>query len=38
MARRLEQLEKRMSLMEEEQRGGIDLTKLYEPPPELRGQ
>lgn len=36
MARRLEQLEKRMSLMEEEQRGGIDLTKLYEPPPELR--
>ncbi len=38
MARRLEQLEKRMSLMEEEQRGGIDLTKLYEPPPELRGE
>ncbi|WP_145250988.1 hypothetical protein [Aeoliella mucimassa] len=34
MARRLEQLEKRMKLMEEEQRGGIDLTKLYEPPPE----
>lgn len=33
LARRLEQLEKRMSLMEEEQRGGIDLTKLYQPPP-----
>lgn len=36
LARRLEQLEKRMSLMEDEQRGGIDLTKLYEPPPDLR--
>ena len=36
LARRLEQLEKRIKLMEEEQRGGIDLTKLYEPPPELR--
>jgi hypothetical protein len=35
MARRLEQLEKRMSLMEEEQRGGIDLTKLYGPPPDV---
>lgn len=35
MARRLEQLEKRMSLMEEEQRGGIDLTKLYQPPPDM---
>ena len=35
LARRLEQLEKRMSLMEDEQRGGIDLTKLYEPPPEF---
>ena len=33
LARRLEQLEKRMTLMEEEQRGGIDLTKLYQPPP-----
>ncbi|TWT78271.1 hypothetical protein Pla123a_10620 [Posidoniimonas polymericola] len=33
IARRLEQLEKRMSLMEEEQRGGIDLSKLYQPPP-----
>ncbi|TWT37039.1 hypothetical protein KOR34_19860 [Posidoniimonas corsicana] len=33
MARRLEQLEKRMTLIEEEQRGGIDLTKLYQPPP-----
>ncbi len=33
LARRMEQLEKRMSLMEDEQRGGIDLTKLYEPPP-----
>lgn len=37
LARRMEQLEKRMSLMEDEQRGGIDLTKLYEPPPDLRG-
>ncbi len=32
IARRLEQLEKRMKLMEEEQRGGIDLTKLYKRP------
>lgn len=32
IARRLEQLEKRMSLMEEEQRGGIDLTQLYVDP------
>lgn len=35
LARRLEQLEKRMSLIEEEQRGGIDLTKLYQPPPDM---
>ncbi|MGI9458340.1 MAG: hypothetical protein ACR2NU_17400, partial [Aeoliella sp.] len=34
IARRVEQMEKRMSLIEEEQRGGIDLTKLYEPPPD----
>ena len=32
IARRLEQLEKRITLIEEEQRGGIDLTKLYEKP------
>ncbi len=34
IARKLEQLEKRMSLIEEEQRGGIDLTQFYEKPPE----
>ena len=34
MARRLEQLEKRIKLLEEEQRGGIDLTKFYGPPNE----
>jgi hypothetical protein len=33
--RRLERLETRIKLVEEEQRGGIDLTKLYERPPEL---
>lgn len=33
IARRLEQLEKRISLLEEESRGGIDLTKFYQPPP-----
>ncbi len=32
IARRLEQLEKRITLMEDEQRGGIDLTKLYVDP------
>jgi hypothetical protein len=32
MARRMEQLEKRISLVEEEQRGGFDLTKFYERP------
>ncbi|MEM6329275.1 MAG: hypothetical protein AAF790_03385 [Planctomycetota bacterium] len=32
LARRLEQLEKRMKLLEEQQRGGIDLTKFYGPP------
>jgi hypothetical protein len=31
IARRLEQLEKRMKLIEEEQRGGVDLTKFYGP-------
>ncbi|MEM8865602.1 MAG: hypothetical protein AAGF31_08680 [Planctomycetota bacterium] len=34
MARRVEQLEKRMKLIEEEQRGGIDLTKFYGPQPD----
>ena len=34
MARRMEQLEKRIKLLEEEQRGGIDLTKFYGPPEE----
>jgi hypothetical protein len=33
LARRLEQLETRLKIMEEEQRGGLDLTKFYEPPP-----
>lgn len=32
IARRLEQLEKRIKLLEEEQRGGIDLTQFYIPP------
>lgn len=32
LARRLEQLEKRIGLLEDEQRGGIDLTKFYGPP------
>lgn len=33
MARRLEQLEKRIQLLEEEQRGGFDLSKFYKKPP-----
>lgn len=33
LARRLEQLETRLKIMEEEQRGGLDLTKFYERPP-----
>lgn len=33
MARRMEQLEKRVQLLEEEQRGGFDLSKFYEKPP-----
>lgn len=32
LARRLERLETRIKLLEEEQRGGIDLTKFYQPP------
>lgn len=36
LARRLEQLEMRLKLMEEEQRGGLDLTKFYERPPQNR--
>jgi hypothetical protein len=32
IARRLEQLETRLKILEEEQRGGIDLTKFYERP------
>ncbi|MEO0531693.1 MAG: hypothetical protein AAF266_14125 [Planctomycetota bacterium] len=32
MARRLEQLEKRVTLLEDEQRGGFDLTQFYEKP------
>ena len=34
LARRLEQLEMRLKIMEEEQRGGLDLSKFYQPPPE----
>jgi hypothetical protein len=34
LARRLEQLEMRLKILEEEQRGGLDLTKFYERPPE----
>jgi hypothetical protein len=33
LARRLEQLEARLKLLEEEQRGGLDLTRFYERPP-----
>jgi hypothetical protein len=36
LARRLEQMEMRLKLVEEEQRGGIDLTKFYEHPGENR--
>ena len=32
LARRLEQLETRLKIIEEEQRGGLDLTKFYERP------
>ncbi|HJQ78366.1 MAG TPA: hypothetical protein VJ828_00345 [Lacipirellulaceae bacterium] len=35
LARRLEQLEMRLKLLEEDQRGEVDLTKFYERPPEL---
>ena len=34
LARRLEQLEMRLKIVEEEQRGGLDLTQFYERPPE----
>jgi hypothetical protein len=33
LARRLEQLESRVKLVEDEQRGGVDLTQFYERPP-----
>ena len=36
LARRLEQLEMRLKIIEEEQRGGLDLTKFYEQPRERR--
>jgi hypothetical protein len=32
LARRLEQMEMRLKILEEEQRGGLDLTKFYERP------
>jgi hypothetical protein len=34
LARRLEQLEMRLKILEEEQRGGLDLTQFYQRPPE----
>jgi hypothetical protein len=33
LARRLEQLEMRLKILEEEQRGGLDLSQFYERPP-----
>ena len=33
LARRIEQMETRIKILEEEQRGGLDLTKFYERPP-----
>jgi hypothetical protein len=36
LARRLEQMESRLKLVEEEQRGGVDLTQFYERPGENR--
>jgi hypothetical protein len=36
LARRMEQLEARLKLLEEEQRGGLDLTRFYERPPTER--
>jgi hypothetical protein len=38
LARRLEQLESRIKLLEDEQRGGLDLTQFYERPPGIAGQ
>jgi hypothetical protein len=35
LARRLEQLEMRLKILEEEHRGGLDLTQFYERPPEV---
>jgi hypothetical protein len=37
LARRLEQLESRLKLIEDEQRGGVDLTQFYERPPGKEG-
>jgi hypothetical protein len=34
IARQVERMEKRLKLLEEEQRGGIDLSKFYQPPKE----
>jgi hypothetical protein len=33
LARRIEQLESRLKIFEEEQRGGLDLSRFYERPP-----
>lgn len=37
LARRVEQMEARLKILEEEQRGGLDLTQFYEPPPRSEG-
>lgn len=38
LARRLEKVETRLKLLEEEQKGGIDLTQFYPPPPPQQDQ
>lgn len=37
LMRRVERMEARLKLLEEEQRGGIDITKFYSPPPSTAG-
>lgn len=37
MIRRMDRLEQRMKLLEEEQKGGIDITKFYTPPTDFNG-
>jgi len=38
LLRRVDRLETRIKLVEEEQRGGIDLTKFYSPPKREEGE